>query len=230
MAVAILLLPKKLYKYLFIVIIISCCIFRYLNRHDGLILYFHTLSVFGDLAIGGLCGYYAYYSKSFTQLLGSLSKFTVAAVYVTGFTWMFYASQFRHTSPMFSNLTWLINCLFFTFIIAEQCFCKSSFFKMSDNKIMSRMGKYTYGLYLLHIIGVRVAYDILSRFFPYFKIDSFFHELIFRAIAFCIAIGISYVSYQFYEKQFLRLKERFAIIKTTPITTSADMTLISAKV
>jgi peptidoglycan/LPS O-acetylase OafA/YrhL len=223
-------LPKKLYKYLFFVVILMCCIFRYINRHDGLLLYFHTLSVFGHLAIGGLCGYYAYYSKSFTNWLGALSKVKVAAVYVTGFTWMFYASQFRHTSPIFNNLGWLINCLFFAFIIAEQCFCKSSLFKMSDNKIMSRLGKYTYGLYLLHIIGVKVAYDILWRFFPYFKIDSFFHELIFRCIAFLIAIGISYVSYQFYEKQFLRWKERFAISKTTTVTAPSDIALVPVKI
>jgi peptidoglycan/LPS O-acetylase OafA/YrhL len=207
-------IPQKAYKFMFPVIIIACYAFRLAHAGDNLLLYFHTFSLFGDLAIGGLLGYYAYTSKPFVLWLKGLSKVAIMGTYIAGFLWFFYATQVHHTSIYFTALGRLFNCIVFAFVIAEQCFSEKSFFNMSNNRFASKWGKYTYGLYLLHITGILLASDIAGYCFPGLKMDNFFKELVFRLFALFVAMLISYVSYEFYEKQFLKLKERFAIIKT----------------
>ncbi len=44
--------------------------------------------------------------------------------------------------------------LFFIFIVLEQNYARRSPLKMSRLKIISRLGVYTYGLYLLHPIAL----------------------------------------------------------------------------
>lgn len=207
-------IPQKAYKFIFPVIIIACYAFRIAHAGDDLLLYFHTFCLFGDLAIGGLLGYYAYTSKSFVLWLKGLSRVAIAGTYIAGFLWLFYATQIHHTSIYFTALGRLLNCVLFAFVIAEQCFCEKSFFSMANNKFASKWGKYTYGLYLLHITTILIATEIAGRCFPGLKTDNFFTELAVRVFALFFAMLVSYVSYEFYEKQFLKLKERFAIIKT----------------
>ncbi|OOQ60226.1 hypothetical protein BC343_26065 [Mucilaginibacter pedocola] len=211
-------IPQKAYKFIFPVIIIACYAFRIAHAGDNLFLYFHTFCLFGDLAIGGLLGYYAYTSKGFILWLKGLSRAVIAGVYIAGFLWIFYTTQIHHNSVLFTALGRFVNCVFFAFIIAEQCFCENSFFNLANNKFASKWGKYTYGLYLLHIMGIMITSDVAGRLFPGVKMDTFLKDVAFRLVALFLAMLISYVSYEFYEKQFLKLKERFAIIKTNKYT------------
>jgi peptidoglycan/LPS O-acetylase OafA/YrhL len=212
-------IPQKAYKFIFPAIIIACYCSRIAHWNDGLLLYFHTFSLFGDLAVGGLLGYYVYSSKTLISWLKNLSRPAIIAIYVVGFLWLFYASQVHHNTTLFIALGRFVNCVLFAFIIAEQCFCERSFFKLSNNKFASKWGKYTYGLYLLHTLGIMITYNFAVKFFPAFKTDTFINELLFRLVALFIAMTISYMSYEFYEKQFLKLKEKFAIIKTKSLET-----------
>lgn len=78
-----------------------------------------------------------------------------------------------------------------------------------DNKIFSYLGQVTYGIYMYHSMVIPLAYVLLKKYNA-FNMYTFY---------FCSYVGtliIAIVSYEFFEKPFLKLKEKnlFAFIKT----------------
>lgn len=80
-------------------------------------------------------------------------------------------------------------------------------FYIKDQHITSRWGLYTYGLYLLHTICINFILKMVSKT----SIDSTSvvgYSLVF-ILSLAFSIGASYLSYELFEKQFLKLKNRF---------------------
>jgi len=79
--------------------------------------------------------------------------------------------------------------------------------KISDKNILSKFGIYTYGLYLYHTI-------VISLFIHVFKkvglsLDKPIDAIAFVGLTLGITLLISYLSYNLFEKPFLRLKTYF---------------------
>jgi len=206
---------KKFYKYLFLAVVLFCCVFRFIYRYDTDTLYYHTFAVFGDLALGSLCAYYAYYSKTFQNFTRSISKTYIILTYVFGVVWLFFVTEI-HVSDNISFIFRIITAAFFAFMVLEQNYSDNSFYKCSNSRFLSKWGRYTYGLYLLHgpviiFFGVFVQ-NVLS----WFNTGYFINELIFRIAALILSMALSYLSYHYFEGIFLKLKGRFEIIKTNP--------------
>jgi peptidoglycan/LPS O-acetylase OafA/YrhL len=205
-------LPKKFYRVIFLATIAASLIFRYVYADDVAFLYFHSLSVCSDLALGGLCAWYALYSEAFTDFLKRLPKIVIAAIYVLGMYWLLAGiSQFR--IPYANVFTRLVSTLFFAFVILEQNYCRHSLYKFSRLKTLSFWGKYTYGLYLLHPI----ALTMLDVAFRLLRIDyqrTFLSTLSAGLAALVISLLLSYVSYEYFEKRFLKLKKKFSFVRS----------------
>ncbi|MDQ6845664.1 MAG: acyltransferase, partial [Bacteroidota bacterium] len=91
-----------------------------------------------------------------------------------------------------------------------QNFSKNSLFKMSSMKRISTWGIYTYGLYCIHVIAiifVEIAFKKAG-----FDMQSPFILLLLSVVAFVLCMFIAFISYHYFEKRFLRLKDRFAFI------------------
>lgn len=203
-------IPKKYYKFIFIGAILVSMTFRFLHKNENWTLYFHSLSVTLDLAMGGLAAYYSIYSKKFLQFFKSLSRSVIVAVYIIGFVWLLYQDKILGPNlyPVFYRP---INTAFFAFVILEQNFSSNSFYKFSKFRLMTFWGKYTYGLYLLHVIALLACDIIFRKVFPNYG-EQFFLSLLMGIIALLLSMGISYVSYEFFEKRFLKLKDKFKFI------------------
>ena len=76
--------------------------------------------------------------------------------------------------------------------------------------VHDKLGIYTYGLYCLHLLGFLVADIAITK--AGFDKTNFAIAVMGVIIAFFISIIISLSSYHFYEKWFLRLKDKFAFI------------------
>ena len=100
--------------------------------------------------------------------------------------------------------------LFFGSVILDQNFSVSGFFKLSNIKSISLLGKFTYGLYLLHPLG----YIIGKLFTDYFDLDlqGFIPRLIFSIAVLILTLFAALLSYYFLEQPFLKLKNRFSYI------------------
>jgi peptidoglycan/LPS O-acetylase OafA/YrhL len=98
----------------------------------------------------------------------------------------------------------------FIWIILEQNFSERSYFKVSSLKLVSKLGKYTYGLYCLRTIAISIIVILLSKFgLNHNAWQLWFLKL---PLAMELSILISYLSYTYFESRSLKLKNRFAHI------------------
>jgi peptidoglycan/LPS O-acetylase OafA/YrhL len=74
--------------------------------------------------------------------------------------------------------------------------------RINDNLWFSKLGAYTYGLYLYHTIIILLLIQI-------FKYLSFSNWYIFGLLSLFITIATSVASYHLFEKQFIKLKRYF---------------------
>ena len=81
-------------------------------------------------------------------------------------------------------------------------------------KPLAYLGKISYGLYVYHKLGIDLAYRIVNQ-----HIDPA-RELAYPAtglaLSFLFTVVMSVVSYEAFEKFFLRMKDRLAIVKSRP--------------
>jgi peptidoglycan/LPS O-acetylase OafA/YrhL len=200
-------LRPKFYKYLFLFVIIGSMFFRILNSGDGSVLYFHTFSVISDMAVGGGCAYLIMNFQNFKDFFINLKKYTIIFIYIIGILAFWLEHQIF--PPWLTRFPLTV---FYIFIILEQNYSSNSIFKMGNYKIISSLGKYTYGLYLLHPIALLLI-DIVSRLLK-ISTDTFFKSLLQGVVVFFLSILLSYCSYHFFEKRFLELKKKFSYFQS----------------
>lgn len=84
---------------------------------------------------------------------------------------------------------------------------KDSPVKIAEKNIFSKLGVYTYGLYLYHILVVVV----LIKVFEHYHIDYLIPQIaaLFVILAFAFTFILSFISYQLFEKHFLKMKRFF---------------------
>tara|TARA_B110000483_G_scaffold84755_1_gene105027 strand:- start:1295 stop:1546 length:252 start_codon:yes stop_codon:yes gene_type:complete len=82
---------------------------------------------------------------------------------------------------------------------------------MSSFKKISKLGSISYGLYCLHFIGILVAINI----FDMLSINQNLWQVLFleTIVALSITIFISKLSFRYFEKPFLKYKNKFSYIK-----------------
>lgn len=81
--------------------------------------------------------------------------------------------------------------------------------------IVRYLGKISYGLYVFHMIGIKLVFEFLTLV-P--VLGNGLHTwLLDFALALAITIFISVISYQFYESRFLKLKDKYADILSRPV-------------
>lgn len=210
-------IPYRRYKFVFPAIMLFSLVFRafYMGCEGGehgedySVRYFHTFSVIGDMALGGLFAYYCSYESKFKNFVINMNKGFIALIYIGAFLLSVFKSNiFPCGIPViFERLT--IGC-FYGMIILEQNYAKHSFFKLGNFKLISKLGVYTYGLYCLHLIGIYLGLKMVG--FMNLNMESFVVILIVIIAALIFSVFISLASYHFFEKWFLKLKDKFAVI------------------
>ena len=199
-------LNRKYFVHVFYFVILGSTAFRYFHYPDYATLYFHSLSVASDLALGGLFAYHTINSQGFRLLFYNLPKTLIAGVYIMGLSWLMFYSDFFVGNKTFFSLARIISELFFAFVIVEQNIAKQSVVKFSEFKFISSLGKYTYGLYLLHPIGIQIV--IVA--FKVMKIsESLTSDFAYGIGALVISVVMALASYTYFETPFLRLKRKF---------------------
>ena len=90
---------------------------------------------------------------------------------------------------------------------------KHSFYKISNWKLISSFGKYTYGMYCYHMI----VFFIVLLAFHFMGINlngmSKYTFLFVLLISFFLTLLVSELSYHYYESFFLKLKNKYSLIR-----------------
>lgn len=192
--------------YLFPLFILISVVFRLLHANNIFITEFHTVSVCSSLFAGCITAYLVLF-HNFSRWFINFKKLHIIAVYLAFFIIHIFRENFF--SARFDNIyMYLGYAVFFCFFIMEQNYSKHSFFKMSNSRLLSSVGKYTYGLYAYHMIFI----TLLMVFIPA-RVDPGGNYFIYFSI-WAVALAASFIfarlSYQFMEKPFLMLKEKFS--------------------
>ncbi|PTT73135.1 acyltransferase family protein, partial [Chryseobacterium sp. HMWF001] len=129
---------------------------------------------------------------------------TVSAVYKYSYAFLVLAFiVFIGNSKIISNpalISFLLS-VFFSGLILSTLGTKNVF-KISDQSILAKLGKYTYGLYLFHTILIMLFIKIGNRFNLNWKLIV--------ALSFIASVVCSVLSYHLFEKQFLKLKSKIS--------------------
>ncbi len=204
------LFPIKKYWIPFSIIIIASLTFRHFND-SYMMNEYHTLSCIGDMTIGAFAAWGIIQHATFKKTITNLNKVSIATIYIIfGLIYSFRDEVFlqNHSVRIFERL---FIAIIIIFIILEQNYSKNSFFKMSSFKNISKLGEITYGLYSLHFIGILIAIKITNLIFEQ---EQLWHIIILDTIlAFTFSIFIAKISYHYFEKPFLRIKEKFSYFK-----------------
>ncbi len=205
------LLPSSKHRLIFPSVIFACIAFRIYAEGEQWVLHFHTFAVMGDLAIGGFFAYLTIHNQKFLSRVKELRRKTIAFCYLLIFACYFF-QDLIFVFPGAKIFDRLIFDFFWAFIIMEQCFAKNTLYPLGRNQHFSNLGKISYGLYMLHPIGILIT-DIALRVL---RIDnnSFIILLTGGFVSLGLSILIAKLSYKWLESPFLKLKDRFAIVKT----------------
>lgn len=205
--------PVKYYKYIFGIIMLVSLVFRSFytadTDADHAVRYFHTLSLIGDMALGGMLAWLVSFPNKFRNFVTHLSKPAIALIYI-GALCVTLGKGYLFPAGIPIIFERLVIGLFFGFIILEQNFATNSLFKMSRFKQMSKLGIYTYGLYCLHLLAMYITVLLVTKL--HLQQDKLWVAIVSAALGLILSIVISMVSYHLFEKWFLKWKDKFAFI------------------
>ena len=203
-----LVVPPRKYHYIFFAVILLSLIYRSINVNGGQI-ELHSLGVIADMAMGGLGAYLVINNSKFLQRIENSHPLLNLIPYFAAVIFLVFRYDI-FVSPTLIVLKRVIITFFFIWIILEQNSCRRSYFKISQFKIPTLLGKYTYGLYCLHNIACLVTLVLLAKL----GLDETSWQLwVFQLpISLALSILMSYISYEYFEKWFLKLKDKFSYI------------------
>lgn len=204
-----LVLRKSMYKFIFPALVILCYVFRYIHSDSSPVLYLHTISVCGDLALGGWAAYLSLTNEKFRSFFSNQTYSQRVITYSLAII-VLYTIQFG-TQPLFLVFNRLPQTIFFAYVILDQNFSIQTKWKLSNNKFISFWGKYTYGLYLWHAFVLMIVNIILTKLL-HFSPDHAMLHVAAAVLGFLLSLAVSYCSYHWYEARFLKLKDKFSFI------------------
>jgi len=200
---------KKLLKIIFIFVAIYLAVTLFLryeasiviNRKDNnapgiQVLYqlFANSFKFDCLLIG--C-YFAYLNKKITDYHFLLSKWFQLSVYLTEIILAYNGSDFR-------GFYWEIHAVLYGFILMNLIRAKTSLINL-EIKPLNYLGKISYGMYMYHIIVIVAVFRLLQNM----QLMVLFYPVVFASV-----IMVSVLSYEVFERRFLKKKLSFTTIFT----------------
>jgi peptidoglycan/LPS O-acetylase OafA/YrhL len=82
-----------------------------------------------------------------------------------------------------------------------------------ENSVCDFIGKISYGIYVIHPLVI----FYFSQLIGHFKSDTFANYLLVYSLIILTTVLIAYLSYEFYEKRFLKLKSKYSTVKSANV-------------
>lgn len=202
---------RKSEKWLFVLLLVLFAAATWYYYGTDVNLWFHTLFLLGDIAIGAVFAFISFYKNWGFRLLQSLSKPVILGVYALFFCSLLLYETLFESSLFPGAINLMLEKLFFAFILSffifEQNFCHNSFFKFGRLKAISYLGVISYGLFCFHEIGLLIANRLLILTNLSDNIWAFL--TLKPIIAFLIILPAAVLSWHYFELPILRLKRYF---------------------
>lgn len=189
-----------------VTLIAGSCIFRYFHAGDVNTIYFHSMSVAGDLAIGGIVACLGAYWIKFKPAFSDMKQVIRIPIYLVIAAIVLFHNQLLSADTNVVSGRLLLG-IAFGVLIADQSYSSDKLFAISRFKLLGKMGAISYGFYCFHMFAIMLFQKLNAVYFPG-KISTglFYAELI---GAFFLTLIISIISHRYFEKFFMNLRSRF---------------------
>lgn len=155
---------------------------------------------FEAMAIGGLG---AWFYKKHQALAQKIVAIKWIQVVVTAILLLVLADKVRFLNP-FSHM---VMAMVTVMVIGYAHLLKNPFINL-DNKYLDALGKMSYGIYVYHPLVLALAALVIKNMDigVGYKVSAFFIMVI------GCTIGLAYLSYHYFEKYFLQMKYKYAVV------------------
>jgi len=163
---------------------------------------------FEAMAIGGLAAYIYYHQKEsiLRVLYHPIMMYSILGLLAVNM--VVHSSMLAPYTLFFS--TFLINTFYAILIL--NIATNPRFPLKLENPFFRRMGKLSYGIYMYHLVVIYFTMIAFDKF--NYRRDDLLYNLLLYTIVFSVTLALAHFSYKYFEKPFLRLKERFAVVKS----------------
>lgn len=194
---------KKMFSFLIIIIItynLILFIFEFIRveniKYGKLIYYFFSTLKLDCLAIGSLGALLLYKNNYILKIFKNLIVMIIALIILI-------ILIYSNTKFLFLNST-LYSLLFLIVLISLVYNKKLS--QIIEFKIINYLGKISYGLYMYHQIVIVAVVNILLDF-------GYNESWIIYLLSILFTVILSMLSFEYFEKPFLNLKNKYSIFK-----------------
>lgn len=202
------LVPMKKLPHLFVTVIVASIAFRgYAATHSfsWYDVYLNTLSRIDVLAIGGLAAW-AHFHKPYSLNLPLYIRLLLYGVILWGLAYV----DLGEWNDLFETV-WkkYVFVLLAGLAMMNYVFSPNSYLKWGPKHFINYLGRCCFGIYLWGNILLQII--IQKIILPYFPEAKWY---VFWPVVIGLSLLIPVISYELIERPFLKLKSRFAIVKT----------------
>ncbi|AEA42720.1 acyltransferase family protein [Fluviicola taffensis] len=200
------LLPVKHYWILFSTLILASLGYR-ITHNNYYHIEFHTLSCMNDLVIGSFVAWLIIRYKALQNRIISSSLVTQVLPYFAFAVHFFVRDEILAWNNNLIPYERIFTSILMSWIILDQAININGIFRLSRFKLLIKSGKYTYGMYCLHFLAILITITFTKSLFHQ---DTFWTVLVIEPIiSLLLTYFISIISYNYFEKYFLKLKHQF---------------------
>lgn len=204
---------KKLLHYALLLIIImfflKCCFWLVAKYSGNTIPYLVVQVTRFHIMLIGCIGALFYYQANSLFFKISTNRITQLL------TWVLFAILAMNKFNILSLVASEVVAVFTVFLIVGQVTKTNNLINL-ENRFFNFIGKISYGIYVIHAIVIFYAQKFLSGFFS----ENIFNYFVIYFLIISITIVLSFLSYNYLEKPFLKLKSKYSTVKSSNAPTS----------
>jgi peptidoglycan/LPS O-acetylase OafA/YrhL len=186
------------------ILVAGSVLYRWWHYPDSNRLYFHTVSALGDFAVGALFAAASFRRSRIWQQIVGASPLAIAGIY------LLLAASLAGYAGIFTG-RWMVSverlwfAALFACIIVEQNDGRGSLIKFGRWKVITYLGRISYGLYCYH--GLVLTFVL--HWTAGHPVTGPLGRILFPLVLFIFTTFAAAASYRYLESPLLRLKNRF---------------------